>query len=222
MHTHRDDSLAAGIDGCRGGWLIAIGPEIGPRTLASSWHDLPTIIGIDMPIGLSADGVRTCDLEARRRLGRRGSSVFPAPARSLLGAAPYPEANSLSKRLLGKGLSVQAYNLMAKIAELDVLLPSSSRQVVEVHPEVSFLVMNGAPLASKRTSEGLAARTELIAGRWPDVITALEQRPPGCGADDILDAYAVLWSAHRVRRGEAELFGDGRRDDRGLEMIIRA
>jgi predicted RNase H-like nuclease len=45
--------------------------------------------GIDIPIGLTASGPRSCDLEARRLLGPRRSSVFPAPAREVLRAWSY-------------------------------------------------------------------------------------------------------------------------------------
>jgi hypothetical protein len=38
--------------------------------------------------------------------------------------------------------------------------------------------------------------------------------------DDVLDAYAVLWSVERFLRNEHRVFGDGSRDSRGIEMRI--
>ena len=45
------------------------------------------IIGVDMPIGLLADGWRDCDIEVRAFLGARRSSVFLVPPRPVLEAA---------------------------------------------------------------------------------------------------------------------------------------
>ena len=44
--------------------------------------------------------------------------------------------------------------------------------------------------------------------------------PRGAAIDDLLDAYAVLWSTRRFQRGEHIVFGDGRRDVRNIEMRI--
>lgn len=66
-----------GVDGCRGGWLAMcwdveqgiVTPRI-HKTLAcliDHYADVETI-GIDIPIGLSDTGTRTCDVEARRVL----------------------------------------------------------------------------------------------------------------------------------------------------------
>lgn len=92
----------------------------GDRTTVERVHDLGRVIGdfesgelaavgIDIPIGLPEVGPRRCDLEARRMIGARRSSVFPAPMRGLLGAATYDEAVSRAVALSGKGLSRQAF-----------------------------------------------------------------------------------------------------------------
>src|SRR5437870_3658001 len=74
----------AGVDGCRLGWVVATddGVEVVPAL-----DDVLVqcdAVGIDIPIGLPDAGPRACDVEARRRLGPRRSSVFPAPRRALL------------------------------------------------------------------------------------------------------------------------------------------
>ena len=44
----------------------------------------------------------------------------------------------------------------------------------------------------------------------------------GARFDDVLDAYAVLWTTERFARGEHVSFGDGARDERGILMRIVA
>jgi predicted RNase H-like nuclease len=109
-----------GIDGCRGGWLVAASDTALSALRFSVVEDLePLIAGaersgalmaIDMPIGLADGGPRTCDLEARRMLGRpRGSSVFPAPCRAAPAAAPR-RACVLSRRA-GRGAVDRGFNI---------------------------------------------------------------------------------------------------------------
>lgn len=177
-------------------------------------------VGVDMPIGLPPAGVRACDVGARRLLGPRRSSVFPAPARPVLRAATWEEANGRSRAIDGRGLPRQTFGLLGKIDEVDRLLsPAVQRRVVEVHPEVSFARMFDGPVPfPKRTPEGRAARRALVVERFGDVPVRL----PGAAADDVLDACAVLWSAGRFHRGEHAVLGNGAIDERGLRMEIVA
>jgi hypothetical protein len=69
---------------------------------------------------------------------------------------------------------------------------------------------------SKKIPAGLGIRRELLSGHFDVPATA----PPGAAMDDLLDAYAVLWSVRRFELGQATLFGDGQRDARGIEMRI--
>ena len=77
--------------------------------------------------------------------------------------------------------------------------------VVEVHPELSFARMAGAPLASsKKDPDGARARREALASQG---ITAPAWfRGAGFGEDDLLDACAAVWSAVRHLRGASESF----------------
>jgi len=158
---------------------------------------------IDIPIGL-IDGPRACDLEARKLLGARKSSVFPAPPRRLLRATRYRGQ-----------CSVQLWNILYKIREVDAAMsPRLQRRVREAHPECSFALLNDGPLRfSKKSPGGLAERRALM-----EPLFGPMPRVPGAAADDVLDAYALLWSAvspHRV-------LGNGERDDRGLRCEIVA
>jgi predicted RNase H-like nuclease len=205
-----------GIDGCRAGWVVASRSGI---TLTPHLQ-LPrgVVAGIDMPIGLSANGRRACDFKAREFLTTRRSTVFPAPPRSCLAATDYTEAKAIARRVSGKSLSIQTFHLFVKIREVDALVrPADSERIVEVHPECAFATMSGGQaLPSKRTAEGIGLRRALIAAEFGPVPST----PTGARLDDVLDAFAVLWSMERFVRRQHREFGDGARDERGLLMRI--
>ncbi|MBV9496328.1 MAG: DUF429 domain-containing protein [Acidobacteria bacterium] len=202
-----------GVDGCPAGW-IAVVENLETRRIESAifpkFAELAEldakIIAIDIPIGLPERGPRDCDLLARKRLGpKRGSSVFPAPVRACLGATSHPEASDLSHRAHGKRLSIQAWNIVKKIAEVDLALrasPALQERVFEVHPEVTFAFWNGAPiLAKKKRSDGKAIRRQLVeahfgANAFVDV--RKQSTRDEAEEDDILDAFAALFTAERI------------------------
>lgn len=100
-------TLIGGADGCPAGWLV-VEQDTGTRELRSrvvgkvedifgNGRDL-AVLAIDIPIGLTTSGPRDCDVLARRRLGPRASSVFPAAIRPVLSAQTYEDANQFRKR----------------------------------------------------------------------------------------------------------------------------
>jgi predicted RNase H-like nuclease len=205
-----------GIDGCSAGWIIAT--IDGVAVVSKLRLDEFDLVGIDMPIGLIDGPPRACDTAARKFLGRGGSSVFPAPPRAALMHTDYRAALSAARSATGRGISKQTFNIMAKVAELDALIDVSNQHaIVEVHPECAFRILNhDAALPSKKTSAGQVLRRQLLADHFD-----LPSTPPrGATTDDLLDAYAVLWSTLRYRRGTHRQFGDGQRDARGIEMRI--
>jgi predicted RNase H-like nuclease len=141
-------------------------------------------------------------MPAREFVGPRRSSVFPVPPRAVLEANSYEEALSLSRKLIGKGITRQSWALRDKILDADSVSAAEPR-IHEVHPEVSFCAMAGAPLAyAKRTWNGQAQRKALLtqAGiELPDDIGPAAAVP----VDDVLDAAASAWSALRIAAGEA-------------------
>ncbi|KPV41888.1 hypothetical protein AN478_00370 [Thiohalorhabdus denitrificans] len=233
-------AIVAGVDGCPGGWLCLWGdPERGALSagILERLEDLlgleprPVAVGVDVPIGLPERGVRACDREARRLLGRpRASSVFPAPLRPMLAADSYREACRIGEGKDGRRLSRQAWNILPKVREMDAFLaadPSRAEWVHEVHPETSFAVWNGGvPMAhNKKTAAGAAERNLLAEGwlgtAWPYARSGLPAS--GYARDDLLDAVAALWSARRIAVGEAlRRPPEPERDARGLAMEIRA
>jgi predicted RNase H-like nuclease len=215
-----------GVDGWRGAWVGALLDGRCVTLLAlpdvAAVLAVPDVelIAIDMPIGLSADGPRACDIAARRLLGRARSSVFPAPPRAVLGCANYADACAVSRTASGKALSVQAWNLVPAIRALDAALDDvPPGHVLEVHPELAFRALDDRVEAPKASARGLAQRVRALQPAM-DVLDALSAAPPGVPAVDALDACAAAWSARRLADGVGDCVGDGTVDRRGRPMRI--
>jgi len=216
MHATSHHARVAGVDGCRNGWVIASNNECIVVRALDEVIERFDLIGIDMPIGLLREGTRQCDANARRFLGARHSTIFSAPSRALLDHQTYESANSASRELFGKGVTRQAFNLFAKIREVDALAQRFQGRLIEVHPECSFAQMTGGPLPPKRQVSGHEQRLALIESRFGHIPVRLA----GAARDDVLDAYAVLWSTLRYSMGTHSEFGDGSYDEYGLPMRI--
>lgn len=233
-------TLICGADGCKGGW-VAIEENL--DTCEISWRVVPTlrelassksppkIITLDVPIGLPDKGSRACDLEARQLLGRgRMSSVFPAPIRPVLQASSHAKASAAGAAVDGRRLSIQAWAIIPKIREVDELLRGDSAlraRVREVHPEVCFYFMAGRrPMQfAKRRRAGREERRSLLVAEFGDVVDSAlgDLRSLGCAADDLLDAFAALWTARRIAKGTAiKLPALPPRDRFGLSMEMVA
>jgi predicted RNase H-like nuclease len=227
-----------GIDGCPGGWLAVFVQERSRlrAQVFPNFGDLlnavppGSVIGVDIPIGLPNTGPRPCDLEARQRLKMpRSASVFPAPLRACLGATSYKEAAKIRYKIEGKKMSLQAFGILKKVAEVDALLLNDKRlaeRVVEVHPEVSFMEWNSKrPMKhSKHKQEGKAERAKLIEKEWPNAIESLriDLRGENYALDDLYDSLSALWSMGRWVNDEHEELGSSTFDSRGLPMRIVA
>ena len=218
-----------GVDGWRGAWVAArldgrsVALSVLPDAAAVLAARGVEVIGVDMPIGLSDDGVRTCDVQARRLLARAGSSVFPAPVRAVLATDDYAEARRISREVTRppRAPSAQTFQLVRSIRSLDDALgdPPDPR-VVEVHPELSFRQgLDGRIVDPKASARGMAQRIRALEPVM-DVLDALAAAPDRVPAVDVLDACAAAWSAQRVARGRAQSVGDDRRDARGRPMRI--
>jgi len=218
--------VVLGVDGWRGAWVGALldGRSVTLLHLRGIADVLAVpgvdVVAVDMPIGLSEDGVRACDVHARKRLGRAGSSVFPAPLRPVLQATDYVDACRISVAASAKALSKQAWNLVPAIRALDDALGDPPLEhLYEVHPELAFRALDEQVRDPKVTARGLAQR---LAALRPvmDVDEALLAAPPLVPAIDALDACAAAWSARRIADGRAESVGTDLRDTRGRPMRI--
>lgn len=239
----------AGVDGCRGGWIVVLHPIDDPAEasvlLAPRFRDVlaiaptPRVIAVDMPIGLpesAGTGGRAADVSARSRLGGRQSAVFSVPARTAVMQHDYREAcaAALATSDPPRKVSKQIYHLFPKIREIDELMsPALQDRVVECHPEVSFWALNGGraldlpkKVKSRPHPPGIAVRRRLLeaAGYQQQLFAA----PPtwnasSAGSDDVVDAAAAAWTAARIARGTAQRFPDNPpHDARGLRMEIWA
>jgi predicted RNase H-like nuclease len=176
-----------------------------------------------MPLGLLGSGWREADRAARGLLGPRRSSVFAIPPRTVWEQASYQAASQRCRELTGQGLSVQTWGLRARLLEADRYRGGCPHPLYEVHPELAFRAMAGAPLAySKHTPAGRELRRELLSRAGIELPPIPPARAPRAPVTDTLDAAAVAWSAWRIATGRAVVIPDRpQRDDRGLQITIR-
>ena len=209
--------LAVGVDGCSAGWFfVEIKPDGTIRCdVVQSLHQLVrgtaerARIFVDIPIGLP-DGrrERQCDQEARRVLGEpRRRSVFRAPARAVLDADDYDDANRLSRMETGTGFTKQAFGILGKCREVDQLLRDdlTVRPVIrEVHPEVCFWAFGGGkPMKHyKKDDAGFRERLDVLKRIRPSAAHEIERtlsefKPYGkdVARDDAVDAMVAALTA---------------------------
>ncbi len=191
-----------GVDGTKGGW-VAIALEDGRfagdyilRPVETRFAELADAraIAIDVPIGY---GPREADVAARKFLTGAASRVFAIPELALLKAPFGP----------GLGVSAQAHALGPRIIHVTALAAGDPR-FHEVHPEVSFLTMNGGePLRYRKKSAGGALeRIELLRRHGIELVPL--DAAASALLDDVLDAAAAAWSAHRIATGTARTLPD--------------
>ena len=140
-------------------------------------------------------------------------------------APGYLEACELSAAACGKRLSKQAHAIMWRIREVDAILrsePGLRSRVREIHPEVCYYAWAGHPMEhGKGTGEGRVERLELVEEHFPGAFDAIrrEIQHRQAADDDILDAFAALWTAERIVRGMATTVPAVPSEDRfGLRM----
>lgn len=200
-----------GVDGCAGGWM-AVATEDGRFREASFFDGFEKLlehfahakcVAADIPIGLSERPPRRADIEAKRFLGTLASSIFFTPSAEVLEQPTYGAARATARHRGEQGVSVQAYRLREKIQEVERYAAFDPR-IVEVHPEVSFRALKGAPLRSrKKTWNGLFERRRLLGEAGIRLPEPLEQAGSHGRPDDLLDAAVAAWTALRIARGEA-------------------
>jgi predicted RNase H-like nuclease len=211
MSDVRVSRAVLGLDGCPSGWVAVAmldGRVKDVRVVARVADTLalhrPTAVAIDMPVGL-VDGPRDTDAAARALLPGRSSSVFSTAPRSVVEAwdsgrlTTHAEATALSVARTGSGLSQQAWRLVPKMAEVEGLAREGVI-LTEVHPELAFAVVTGAPLPRKRSWPGLMLRRELLTELGVDLPTRFDgdaQAAP----DDVVDAAMCAWVADGLVSG---------------------
>ena len=205
--------IVVGVDQCKDGWVF-IRLEDGKFKSARFYRDFATgvadssdakVIGVDIPIGYPdpTPERRSADTDARAMVGPRWRSVFWALPPILLDQPTWAAANQESKRLYDdRGVTKQSFALKPKIIQVAAVAAGDNR-VYEVHPEVSFVKLAGQHLKfSKKNWNGHNERRALLVDR--DIAIPDYLRDVGtAGADDVLDAAAAAWSAHRIALKQA-------------------
>jgi predicted RNase H-like nuclease len=231
MHSH-----VVGVDGCKFGWIAADYDPDGRRLTFTAHADFSSLlltsveaasIAVDIPIGLTESfQPRRCDLRARRLIGPRSSSIFPAPDRRLLQFPTYPEASAFSREKCGKGLTRQSFAIFGKIAQADsAMSPELQSRVFEIHPEVCFWAAADRRHLRypKRKEAGFEERRAILEQVMIGVGIPTRHEAarllPGAGPDDVLDAMVAAWTAWRHARGLSENVAESPEiDARGLRM----
>lgn len=213
-----------------------------------AFYPADAIIAVDMPIGLPeriGRGGRGPEVLARRHLGERQSSVFTIPSRAAVHATTEPfttlekwyenhrQASEVARATSDppRGVSIQAFALFPKIREIDALLrarPDLSLRAIESHPEAAFWRLNGEramalpkKVKGRVNPAGMEERRTLLAAHGLDADFLQERCPAGAGADDFLDACAMMLVAGRYAKGEAQPFPDPPLEDgHGIPIAI--
>jgi predicted RNase H-like nuclease/catechol 2,3-dioxygenase-like lactoylglutathione lyase family enzyme len=202
----------AGVDMAGGGWAVVVLEEdrivdaFRCESFAEALLVEAEVVAVDIPIGIPESGHRPADVEARRFVGPRASSVFPTPVRAVLEAPTYADARAVAVELTGRSIPVQAYSIASRILEVDEY--TQDERVIEVHPEVSFRELAHRPLLPKKRTDGQAQRRGLLVDAGID----LPESVPRIAEPDLLDATVAAWSARRYARGEALPLPEGHED----------
>jgi len=204
-----------GIDGCRYGWFVVkINQQCWEIELIKNINDLKIEdkitkqIIIDIPIGLASRDLkaRECDIIARKLLGKRASSIFSAPIREILNAENYKTACSINKEFTGKKISLQTWNLIPKIKEIDNFLMKNKRYINvfnESHPELVFWFLNGKKdlINNKKSNDGILERLNILSKYDSRVfeiynLALRKYLRKDVKKDDIIDAIALALTAY--------------------------
>lgn len=221
-------TIYVGLDWARKGWFGVVLKDNGePDTdlfpsILSVWknHRDAERILIDIPIGLSVNGKRACDGEAKERLKpHRQNSVFWTPVREAIYAKKLTDAKEINEEY-GFSISNQAWSIIPRIREVDELFdvfPEAIGTIRESHPEICFAALSedGPMEHGKSTEEGLDERKEVLSGRDKSLESVYEEavetfiEPPSWARrlsknakDDVLDALVL---AQTARMDEEEL-----------------
>ena len=230
-----------GVDGCKAGW-IGVDYDTSCRAPASwrVYSDFRSVLDrlgevksicVDIPIGflsgMPGEVTKPAEVEVRRFIGPRRSSVFASPMRSSLEFYTHDTAKLHNKLKSGRSLQIQAFCLFPKLREVDQCLsPKLQSHVFEVHPEASFTAIAGHPANfPKKVVEGELERINLLErfGLGAHFIDSLSVPKRVASRDDLIDASLAAVTAGRIVAGEARRFPqDDVFDERGLRMAIFA
>jgi len=233
----KDYMLYVGADVSRRNWLTVALTEGNNwkvnlfKNLEQMWYLYKTarLILLDIPIGLREEGdkERICDIEARKLLSSRRSSVFRAPCRAATQAASYEDAKRVNRDRTSKSLSIQTWGINPKIREVDEFLinniPVRSR-IREIHPEVCFWALNGGkPMRfNKKGEKGFRERIRVlrqVCDHTDDIFKfGMHEYQGKVAVNDILDALVAAVTASKESQGLLTIPEKPEIDSKGLPM----
>lgn len=202
---------AVGVDACRSGWCVVVGDSI-PNVIlvphlmkARDLFEGSDLILIDMPMGLPDQyHPRTVEAKARKLLPQKSSSIFGVPSRGAVYASSYREAKSINLKEIGKSISIQSWNIVPKIKELDQFLKNCHVPIYEAHPELCFhfLQKENHSIPSKKSLEGVQMRKDILKQWSPELVQVYHKaianyKRVEVAKDDILDAM-ILWTTAQL------------------------
>ncbi|WP_159521278.1 DUF429 domain-containing protein [Sunxiuqinia indica] len=210
------ENKVLGIDGCKTGWCVAVYDGMNysieiHSTLNQFLHEHSEAICclIDMPIGLPRNGEKR-DLEtiARKELSPGFSyTIFTPPCYEVLSATNYDEAKRINQQITGKSLSIQSWNLVPKIKELDQFLeqhPVWKPKTMESHPEINFKNLNNGRLLKHRKAAkervGIQERLAILSKHYQALPSFFIQyrnrfKKSHVKDDDLVDALCLCLTA---------------------------
>lgn len=231
-----------GIDGCRYGWCVAA--QTFDRfhiSLFYSFEEIilfypaPAVVLIDIPIGLG-DKTTSRDVESFAReilKPARHHSIFTPPVREALSAGSYREAKTINKKITGKMISIQSWNISNKIKELDSFLihrPEFKKMVHEAHPEICFKYLHDGqmPVHSKNApnGQGMEERLDILSKFEKNIRKHFNEGSSGFKAsqvkkDDIVDALCLVVTAKNgLKSGFKKISGANKMDAQDIEMSM--
>jgi len=226
----------AGVDGCKAGWMMvscddegyAFGVFENIHELIRQNPDIRRFL-IDIPVGLGTlSHPRTIDKKLRGELGVRASTVFNTPSRAAVYAENYAAARIKNLEIEGKSISIQSFNISAKIKEVDTFLIQNPQvQLLESHPELCFKYLNeGKIVLSKKSSpEGVEERLNILE-KYDTAITHFFKKAldntlrKQAKKDDIIDAICLCLVNRLADENLAFLSDRNLFDKQAIEMKI--
>ena len=192
----------AGIDIAKGSWLVVY-LEDGRFEAAHVVESLARadieaeLVAIDVPLDLPQTTIgRKAEVEARRRLGDRRSSVFSSLPAELYSADYTESTRKAAHRRFGTSFSKQAWNLRSAIWDAAAARTPSW---YETHPELAYAEIHGRPLESKKRWSGIKQRLDCLATVGVDLPVIDGNLNP----DDAVDAAVCAHVAWRIATGAA-------------------
>ncbi|MFK8005580.1 MAG: DUF429 domain-containing protein [Saprospiraceae bacterium] len=236
----KNQKYTVGIDGCKYGWIaikirkdtqFSISKHSEFSSIFKEYPDAEKYL-VDMVIGLAdKNHPREVEFLARQKLKpNHTSSVFTPPCRAAVYEKTYEAAKEKNKTILGKSFSIQAWNIVPKIKEVDEFILKNheyQNRIFEAHPEVCFASLNNQipMIFKKKEKEGIEERINLLQVLFPKSKEIFEKGniqflKKEVKSDDLIDSLSLAVTGYLgMKYGFDFLISKEKKQDiYGLEM----